>query len=858
MFASLQARSCPKKILFLVLTLALAACDTQVQSLDGQDGAQIQPASTDSIELDVVAQKGPFLEGSTVTLYEINSAGAAVRSKDVSKQFGNLGRFRVNVPWSGPTLIEIKGPFYDEFQGTQSQEQSTLRSVIDVEKGGKGIGNINVLTDLFSARVLYHLQRGETFETAMSVARQELKDSFGLALGGGAMPSDLDLMNGDGSLAPDNANLLLFSGTVMATGSVSIVSNLASEFATSGALVCGLESLRPYAAGVSIDALAENLHQLDSNATPPDSADLAAANPLWLQAGSTACNGGSGTGGGTTDHQPMAQDDAASVNEDASFSADLRVNDSGLEDGGIVYLLSSAPAHGTAVVNSDGSYSYTPAPDFNGTDTFGYIVTDQDGDSASASVMMTVIPVDDVPVANDDAFSTMAGSSVDGDLSSNDTGFGDGGIVYSLNGAPANGSVSVNANGHFTYTPNSGFGGTDSFGYRVIDADGDQANATVDVMVSVVNTNATPVAVNDSFSVDEDSSVSGDLRANDSGLEDGGIVYSLGSTPAHGNAVVDASGGFQYVPTADFNGSDSFTYSVSDIDGESATATVSLDVNAVDDQPIAVADSATVDEDSQVSGDLRANDSGLVDGGIAYYLQSAASNGSAQVQSDGSYTYTPASDFNGSDSFSYSVSDADGDEATATVNVTVNPVNDVPVAVSDTAVTPQGEAVAITVLANDSGLGDGIATLSATQPGNGTVTVDTDNVVSYTPDASFFGSDSFSYTITDANGDLSVASVGVNVECSACGQAVLSWDPPTTNTDGSQITDLAAFNVYIGTAPGDRSNKVKIDDPAATTYTVDGLSAGWTYYFVVTAENAGGAESSPSNEVSKAIVAGAP
>jgi VCBS repeat-containing protein len=859
MFDSPQARSCLKKILIPLIALGLAACDTQVQPLGGENGTTSQSNDTVVAELDVVAQKGPFLDGSAVTLYELNSAGALVRSKDVSKQFENLGRFRVNVPWSGPTVIEISGPFYDEVQGFPSQEQSTLRSLLDVEKGGKGIGNINVLTDLFSTRVLYFLQRGEAFETAMNTARLELMNTFGLELAGGAMASDLDLMSGDGALAPDNANLLLFSGTVMATGSPSIMNNLRDEFATTGDLVCGLEALRSVADSVSIDELAANLKQLDPAADPPDSVDLAAADPVWLQAGSTTCGGsGTGGGGGTVDHKPVAQDDAVSVNEDASANADLAVNDSGLEDGGIVYALASAPTHGTADVNADGSFSYTPLPDYNGTDAFDYAVTDKDGDLATATAMITVVSVDDLPVANDDAVSTSQGSSVEGDVSSNDSGFGDGGIVYSLAGAPANGSVSVDTNGRFTYTPNGSFGGVDSFDYQVRDSDGDTANAMVSVTVTAVNTNATPVAVNDSVSVAEDASVSGDLRANDSGLEDG-VVYSLSNPPANGNAVVDTSGGFQYTPNADFNGSDSFGYLVSDADGESDSATVSITVNAVNDTPVAAADSASVNEDSQVSGDLSANDSGLVDGGIAYRLQSAPSNGSAQVQSNGRYTYTPASDFNGSDSFSYAVSDADGDEATATVSVTVNPVNDLPVAANDTATIRQGERADIAVLANDTGLGDGVASISVTQPANGSVTVDSNDVVSYTPDTTFYGSESFSYTITDGNGDRSVASVGVDVECAACGQAVLSWDPPSTYTDGSPLNDdLTAFNVYFGTAPGDRSNQIRIDDPAATTYTVDGLSGGWTYYFVVTAVVDGVAESAPSNEVSKAIIASGP
>jgi hypothetical protein len=857
MFHAPQARLCLKKILFALGALLLTACETQVQELGSQDSSTTTDGT--SAELTVAAQKGPFLDGSTVIIHELDSAGRIVRSKDVSKQFENLGRFRLNVPWSGPTLVEISGPFYDEFQGRSSAEQTTLRSVVDVKNGGKGVGNVNVITDLATARVLYYLQRGEPVETAMRVARQELMDSFGLGLPDGAMPSDLDLMNGRGNLAPDNASLLLFSGTVMATGSAAITDNLREEFATSGALDCGLESLQPIADTVSIDALAANLKNLDPTADPPDATDLAAANAVWLDPAAVTCDGSGGDdtdGGGTVDHMPAAANDAFSVAEDTSVSGDLGANDSGLEDGGIVYSLDSVPSSGTAVVNADGSFSYTPAPDYNGSDSFGYAVTDADGDASSATVSITVTAVDDIPVANDDAVSTSEGVSVGGDAANNDSGLGDGGISYALGAAPANGSASIASDGSFTYTPNPLFSGADSFGYQVSDADGDIASGTVTVTVSSVN--AVPVANDDSVTVAEDASVSGDLSANDSGLEDGGIVYAPGGPPAHGTAVVNSDGSFTYTPAPDYNGGDSFGYSVSDVDGESSSATVSVTVTAMDDLPVATADSGTLDEDTQLSGDLAANDSGLVDGGIAYHLESGPANGSAQVASDGGFTYTPAADYNGTDSFTYAVSDADGDSATATVSLTINPVNDVPVAAADGASIAQGGSADIPVLDNDTGLGDGIGSVSVTQPSNGSATVGTDNVVTYTPDSAFHGSESFSYTVSDANGDSAVASIAVTVECTSCGQAVLSWDRPTTNTDGSELTDLTAYNVYYGTAPDDLANQVRIDDPTATGYTVDGLSGGWTYYFEVTAENAGGAESSPSNQVSKAITAGGP
>jgi len=142
------------------------------------------------------------------------------------------------------------------------------------------------------------------------------------------------------------------------------------------------------------------------------------------------------------------------------------------------------------VVNPDGSYTYTPRPGFAGEDRFTYTVTDKDGDTSTATVTVTVVP-NDVPVAVADRVSTAIDKPVSGSLSGNDKPSADGGNVWAKTTDPANGTVVVNPDGSYTYTPRPGFAGEDRFTYTVTDKDGDTSTATV--TVEVVGSTQLPV-----------------------------------------------------------------------------------------------------------------------------------------------------------------------------------------------------------------------------------------------------------------------------------------------------------------------------------------------------------------------------
>ncbi len=234
---------------------------------------------------------------------------------------------------------------------------------------------------------------------------------------------------------------------------------------------------------------------------------------------------------------------------------------------------------------------------------------------------------------------------------------------------PVNGTV-TNNNSDVTYTPDENFTGTDTFDYTVTDGNGGTDTATVDITISPVND--APVAVDDSAATDEDTSVTVDVLANDSDV-DGDILSVSGSdtTSAHGGTVIyNGDGTFDYTPLADFSGEDMFEYTLSDDNGETDTAAVTIVVNAI---PDAIADTGSTDQDTPITVDVMSNDD-LGDLPTTIELVVDAENRSVEVNDDGSITYTPDPDFAGTYEFTYGIIDRDGDSDEATVTIDVSGV----------------------------------------------------------------------------------------------------------------------------------------------------------------------------------------
>jgi Bacterial Ig domain len=506
---------------------------------------------------------------------------------------------------------------------------------------------------------------------------------------------------------------------------------------------------------------------------------------------------------------PDAVDDVARTAEDTPVVTDVLANDTGLRDTPIRLEIAVAPAHGAATVGADQRVTYTPAPDWNGTDAYTYRITDSDGESDTAVVTVTVTPVDDgPPVATPDAATLAEGTSIAVDVLANDR-VPDGVAAVAVVSGPAHGSAVVNADRTVSYTPEQSYFGSDTLTYEVTDSDGQTATAVVAITVTPVDSGP-PVATADAVTTAEDTAVVVAVLANDS-IPDGVASVEIATLPAHGAAVVRADGTVTYTPAPDYFGPDAFTYRVTDGDGQSATAPVAVTVTPVSDgPPVANADAVTTAEDTAVVVAVLANDV-VTDGVASLEIARSPAHGTAVANPDGTVTYTPAPDTFGPDAFTYRVTDRDGESATADVVVTVTPVDDgPPVAMPDTATVRESTAAALDVLANDV-VTDGIAGLAvATAPAHGTALVNADRTIEYAPEPNYFGPDAFTYEVTDGDGQTATAEVLVTVTPADSGPPVVGADALSTPEDTPGVVDVLA-------------NDVVLDPPASVRIAVDGV-----------------------------------
>ncbi|MGZ2370910.1 tandem-95 repeat protein [Ancylomarina sp. YFZ004] len=289
---------------------------------------------------------------------------------------------------------------------------------------------------------------------------------------------------------------------------------------------------------------------------------------------------------------------------------------------------------------------------------------------------------------------------------------------------------------------------------------------------TILDDDDTPDARADNYSVDEDNVLSNNVMINDLGLGDPPVVVHSNTNPTNGNLIINSDGSFTYTPTLQFNGADSFQYTIQDIDGDESTATVSITVNPINDLPVANNDTYTTPEDTQLNADVTSNDQNLFDLPINVTLVSNVSNGVLTLNTDGTFSYMPSSEYFGADNFTYRLTDGNGDVVTASVNLTVQFNNDgAPVAVNDNTSTNEDTAVVIDVLDNDSDIDgnqtiDKATVLIQTSPINGTITNQNfaTGEVTYTPNSNYTGADSFTYTIKDDSGSESnLATVSINV-----------------------------------------------------------------------------------------------
>jgi VCBS repeat-containing protein len=369
---------------------------------------------------------------------------------------------------------------------------------------------------------------------------------------------------------------------------------------------------------------------------------------------------------------PTAEGEAVRTPEDTATNGTVAGQDA---DGDpLTYSLVDAPQHGTIVFHADGTYTYTPNGDYNGPDSFTFKANDGSTDSNVARVDITVQPINDLPLADDNTLTIAEDSVVNSAVHATDAD--NDALTFILVDGPQHGTLAFNADGTFTYTPNADYNGPDSFTFAANDGTGNSNVATV--AIDIRPENDLPISENGNLTLGEDSIAHSAVAAHD--VDNDTLTYSLVDAPQHGTLTFKADGTFTYTPHADYNGTDSFTFKANDGTGDSNVSTINLNISPVNDLPVADDGTVTLKEDSVAKSAVVAQDA---DGdAVSYALVSGPQHGTLQFKPDGTFTYTPNGNYNGTDSFTFKANDSHGDGNVATIKLNVTPVDDAPVVTS--------------------------------------------------------------------------------------------------------------------------------------------------------------------------------
>ena len=475
--------------------------------------------------------------------------------------------------------------------------------------------------------------------------------------------------------------------------------------------------------------------------------------------------------------QPEAIASSVVTNEDSPTSFSLTAND---VDGDALSYTAPVigPFHG-ALVCSGASCTYTPDADFNGSDLITFTVDDGNGGTDSASVSITVVSVNDSPVAANDAATFPEDTSHAFALSATDV---DGDLLAYTTTSPSNGTL-IGIAPNVVYVPNPNYFGPDSFSFTVNDGHGGTASASIDMVVTPVND--APVATGGTASTDEDVPVSFQLGGTD--VDSAVLTYSVSSPPSAGMLVCDSSGACTYTPNPDDNGTYAVGYTVSDGSLES-NGVFTILVAPVNDAPVPANSSVATSEDTALSITLSATDAENDE--LTYSIVSDPAHGTLTC-SGNSCVYTPAPNFNGLDSFVWSADDGHAGAVNATVSITVTPVNDAPVALDTSTNTDEEVPVTFNLLGQDVD-GDPITYTVDSAPSHGTLTVTPAGVATYTPEIDFNGVDTFVFRATDPSGAYSLAHGTVTVIGLPLIPSQITGEPTTADVTlklGQQITN---------------------------------------------------------------------
>ena len=762
-----------KRFLLISISIFLSTCGGG--GGDKATGPEEPPIVINLTSLGGQAQKGPFNNGTAINIAELTSTLSPTGRNFSSAITDNSGSFAVaNVQLESPYVeLRANGYYFNEVANEISSGQLTLFALSNLT--GKTALNVNILTHLEKNRMVT-LMSGDspkTFAQAKLQAQEEVLAIFDYSRANVPESELLDISQ-DGAA---NAKLLAMSAIIqgdLTVGQMSqLLANLSTDIASDGTLDDA--SLRA--------TLINNSKNLDMAEVR---ANLVAH---YNSLGITATIPDFETEINQFLKPPVAQDMSASTAEDTAINITLAGSDP--EGESLTYTILEV---NNATVTLDGNVAtYTPDAHFNGTDTFTYYANDGTTDSNIATVTMTVSAEDDEPNTNDVSTTTDEDVAVAINLTADEYD----GQNYSFNivSDPSNGTVSLSGT-TATYTPNQDWNGTDTFTFEATDDRiilGQRNVATATITVNAINDAPTTDDIATTIDENRTARMMGiSLQGTD--VDGDNLTYTVVSGPSNGDASI-AGSILSYAANQDWNGTETITYKANDGTVDSNTSTITITITAINDAPVANDMTVSTNETRFISLDITLDATDADGDALTYSIESNVSDGTATLN-EGIVTYVPTKDWNGTDTFTYKVNDGTVDSNTATVTITVDAVNDAPVTQNQGASTNEDTAVSMTLSVVDVDTIQGMTRSIVTNPSNGSVvlTGSGSQIATYTPNANWNGTDTFTWKANDGTDDSNISTVTITV--AAVNDAPVTKDrAESTDEDNSVALTLTSSDV---------------------------------------------------------------
>ncbi|MFN5620731.1 MAG: Ig-like domain-containing protein [Flavobacteriales bacterium] len=515
---------------------------------------------------------------------------------------------------------------------------------------------------------------------------------------------------------------------------------------------------------------------------------------------------------------PLLSNGTASTSEDSVLNYSIATIDA-IDGDALSYQSVSSSSLGSYTVSGEGTITYTPPLNFSGTDIIRYRACDPSGLCDTASVTITIAPVNDAPIAANDFNTTIINGTVTGQMTANDSDIDNATaqLTYILLDAPLHGTAFIQPNGTYSYSPNELYYGEDRFTYRTCDSDGLCDDA--DVVIDVLYTNLPPSTQGLNAASLEDETIVVDLSIVSTDFNGGDLTFNLLESSTFGTFTPIVNTGFYFVPTENINGYFEIAYRVCDTGNLCDTALITLDITAVNDAPVVEPLTLYVQEDSAVQWfaeytDIDSDNANLTLEIVEYPQHGTLSN---------DLTYQGDLNYHGEDAITFNVCDSEGACTSVTHSILIEAVNDTPLATGEN-VTVEEDSGPDLIPLNNNEIDideDVLQYILISDAGPHVISFSNSGLMSIIPSANFNGIIELEYAVCDAGSLCDTATLVITVTpindapqsnfpaLSATEDIDINFDPAAyvTDIDGNPLTYsiVSSQGVAATFNPGDQT-----------------------------------------------------